>query len=116
MITSIYPPEFERLWAVYPKKQGKKAAYKAFVKKKIVAEDVDMLIPIVVSHTKLWNKEDRDMKYIPSLGPWINGDRWEDEICTVDKHLQCHHTGCLKQGTNFEGWKRYCDDHKEIKA
>lgn len=114
MIRPNYPPEFERLWTVYPKKQAKKAALKAFCDKRITAEDVDMLIPIVIAHAKMWAKEDRQLKYTPSLGPWLRGDRWEDETCTVNKLDQCHEPGCVKKGEHYEGWKRFCDTHKTV--
>ena len=116
MITTNYPPDFERLWTVYPKKDAKKAAYTAYLKKKVVPEDVDELIPIVIAHAKAWEKEGRERKYIPSLGPWLNGELWDNEVCTVDKHLQCHFRGCLKEGKHCEGWSKFCDEHRTKKA
>ena len=114
MLRPSYPPEFERLWTVYPKKRDKGAALKAFVALRITAEDVDWLIPRVLAYAKMCSKEEREQKYIKSLGPWLNGSCFDDVIEMVDKHLQCHYKGCTKQGDHLDGWKRYCTEHKAV--
>lgn len=79
MIRPTYPPEFERLYAVYPKKRDKGAALTAFIKLEITGEDVDWLIPKVLKYAKLCKIEEREQRYIKSMGPWLN-NCIDDEI------------------------------------
>ena len=80
MIKKSYPPEFEKLWKAYTKKQGKDAAYRAFKRLKITPIDVEQLIPTVEKHKKFWESEEREQRFIPSLGPWLNQGRFDDVI------------------------------------
>ena len=74
MIRPKYPASFERLWTVFPKKDGKAAALTAFKKLKVTAKDVDELIPCALKHARLWDSENRERKHKPSMGPWLNSD------------------------------------------
>lgn len=68
---------FERFWAVYPKKVGKKDAKKAFGK---VKEDVQILID-AVERQKLSSQWCKDGgQYIPNPATWLNQERWADEM------------------------------------
>lgn len=76
--------EFERFWLVYPKKVGKKAAFKAFLlavarKNGEPAPEVEELISAVERQkcTDQWQKEGG--RYIPNPTTWLNQGRWADE-------------------------------------
>ena len=94
------PPEgedlFPKFWALYPRKQDKAKAQKAWTKLK-VTDDLFSLIAKglglqVVSAD--WLKEGG--KYIPMPTTWLNGKRWEDEVkpsSNVHQFPQSRHTG-----------------------
>ncbi len=72
--------DFERFWAVYPKKVGKGDARKAFSK---VKAPVDTLIAAVEAQkvSTQWTQENG--RYIPNPSTWLNQERWEDEVTTA---------------------------------
>ena len=71
--------DFARFWSAYPKKQGKKDAFKAF-KKASLKVDVDIMINALTmcKVSSQWKKENG--KYIPMASTWLNGERWNDEF------------------------------------
>jgi hypothetical protein len=70
---------FERFWAVYPKKVGKEAARRAFLKVKV---PTDTLITAISAQKRSaqWTKENG--QYIPNPATWLNQGRWEDVLET----------------------------------
>jgi hypothetical protein len=75
--TEEYSPDFERFWFVYPRKVGKKEAYRAFNK---ANKPVQLLIAAVNAQmqSEQWNKENG--KYIPNPATWLNQGRWDDQV------------------------------------
>jgi hypothetical protein len=71
---------FEKLWTVYPKKEGKSAALTAFNKLEVTGEDVDILIPCLLRFKAMWESQGRERKHIPSMGPWLNSDPLSADI------------------------------------
>ena len=74
---------FADFWNIYPKKEGKLAAEKAFAKLK--DKDQEVAIATVPAHTAYWrkkygepNKAKFSTLYVPHPATWINGRRWED--------------------------------------
>lgn len=87
---------FPKFWALYPRKQDKAKAQKAWAKLKVT----DELFTVIAKGLGLqvvsadWLKEGG--KYIPMPTTWLNGKRWEDEVKHVSNvhHLpQSRHTG-----------------------
>ena len=72
MIKKEYPPEFERLMDVHPTRSSKGSAFKAFKALKITPEDIDGLIVKIKRYARLCEIEQREKRYIKSLGPWLN--------------------------------------------
>lgn len=70
---------FARFWALYPRKQGKAAARKAWDKLKPDMELCRLMSKAL--HTQMASEEwQRDEgRYIPYPATWLNGRRWEDE-------------------------------------
>lgn len=70
--------EFERFWAVYPRKLGRKEAYRAF-EKALTVTDLDRILSAVEQHKTCpqWRREGG--QYIPYPATWLNQCRWEDE-------------------------------------
>jgi len=70
--------DFANFWSVYPKKDGKQAAFKAWLKidptddeQRAIAADIDRR-----SRSAQWLKEGG--QFIPMASTYLNGRRWED--------------------------------------
>jgi uncharacterized protein YdaU (DUF1376 family) len=88
---------FPKFWALYPRKQDKAKAQKAWAKLK-VTNDLFALIAKGLSAQVVstdWLKDGG--KYIPMPTTWLNGKRWEDEISAAPSNVhpfpQSRHTG-----------------------
>ena len=75
--TSDEAADFDKFWAVYPRKVSKEAARKAFAK---VKEPVELLINAVEKQkqTEQWTKDGG--RFIPHPATWLNQGRWEDDV------------------------------------
>ena len=101
--TTPLPPEgedlFPKFWALYPRKQDKAKAQKAWTKLK-VTDDLFSLIAKGLAAQVVsadWVKEGG--KYIPMPTTWLNGKRWEDEIPSAPTNV---HLLPVNRHTNFE--------------
>jgi hypothetical protein len=72
---------FERFWDVYPRKEGKKNALRAWLNLKPAPtnDDIDTLVEIVQTRAESdqWTKDGG--QFIPLPATYINGKRWEDK-------------------------------------
>ena len=66
--------EFDRFWKIYPRKENKGNAEKAWANAVKLTEP-DRIIEAV--ERTPWNE---DKKFIPHPASWLNGKRWEDEL------------------------------------
>lgn len=74
-----FPADFSVFWSAYPRKEGKKAALKAWKK----ARDkpcLEELLRILEksARTEQWRKEGG--RFIPHPATWLNQGRWADEV------------------------------------
>ena len=71
---------FDRFWSVYPRKQGKDEARKAWNKLKPSDTLVTTILAIIEAfkQTEDWKKDKG--QYVPHPATWLNGKRWEDEL------------------------------------
>lgn len=81
---SIYSPEFDEIWAVEVKGEGKANAFKAY-NRALKETDHLTILEAYKNHKKAWEKEEREKRFIPLLATWINGKRWEDIVKEVKK-------------------------------
>lgn len=88
--TPLNPPKgdeaddgFENFWKAYPRKEGKKAALRAWRKiKPDKATCVAMAAALKrAKASPQWTKDSG--QYIPMASTWLNGERWKDEGVTV---------------------------------
>ena len=82
---------FDSFWDVFPRKQDKKAAQKAWSK---IPETERSAVIAAVERFKLteqWQKEGG--KYIPYPSRFLNGRRWEDEILTSTAQIPAESNG-----------------------
>ena len=87
----IYTSDFLEFWKVYPKKKGKKKAFKAWR----IAKDkpaIENILQSVQSQLKSkdWNKEDG--QFIPHPASWLNGGCWDDELDVAAEPADTRHT------------------------
>jgi hypothetical protein len=71
--------DFERFWAVYPRKVGKAAALKAWNRKNLSTTDTDNLIKDInyrVVHDDAW----KERRFVIHATTYLNQERWYDEV------------------------------------
>ena len=81
--TRLREDRFNQFWSIYPKKVGKQAAYKAFLK---VPEEIYPRIIPAVERQKISLQWQRDGgRYVPNPATWLNQGRWDDELTAGTK-------------------------------
>lgn len=70
--------DFETFWQYYPKKVGKKEAFKAWEKAKDKPEIGNIILSLdLAKQSEQWKKENG--QFIPNPATWLNHGRWADE-------------------------------------
>lgn len=72
-------PDFEDFWLAYPRKVGKGAARRSYVRalSKIKVHDGHTVLMLALAMIRpRWT----DPKYIPHAATWLNQERWQDEV------------------------------------
>ncbi len=69
---------FDSFWKLYPRKQSKEAAEKAW--NRLKPEERQAALEGVKAHSDHWKASDRPTRYIPHGATWLNGKRWLDEL------------------------------------
>ena len=114
---SIYPhtPKgggndlFQTFYKSYPKKKGKQAAERAFLKLK---PDTDLFRQIMAAleaqkKSPDWQKEGG--QYIPYPATWLNGRRWEDEIIPAPSQSPTREEQEARRRAKAEEEERYLE-------
>lgn len=70
------PATFADFWLLYPKREAKKDALKAW-SRLTAAQQIAALVGLVVWR-RIWIERD-EMQYVPFPATWLRGERWEDE-------------------------------------
>lgn len=70
--------DFEEFWTLYPRKEGKKDARKAWTA--MTLEERFAAAQSISMHVRFWNLSGRDRQFIPMCGTWLRGERWSDEL------------------------------------
>lgn len=82
-VESVILSGFDDFWAVYPKKDAKQAAEKAWLKLK-PDDDLKQAIIAGVRRNVDGRWKDAERRYIPNPSTYLNQRRWEDEVTTSD--------------------------------
>ena len=79
----MYSERFCIFWKEYPKKVGKTAAEKAFLKLKPSEEMFQQMLDTIKAQkqTEQWMRDNG--QYIPNPATWLNRGQWEDEITAL---------------------------------
>ncbi len=80
----VVPPSFDEFWKLYPRKVGKGAAEKAWIKHAKTDELAATIFAEVTAQSKSeqWLRDGG--KFIPHPATWLNQRRWEDEGVTTN--------------------------------
>lgn len=88
--------DFECFWNVYPRKQAKPDAQRAFAKAiKKVSLDTIMQAIALQKLSDEWRK--KDGVFIPYPASWLNAERWSDSVSTIS----AAHTITLSNGRTY---------------
>lgn len=79
--------DFERFYAVYPRKVGVQKARVAFeaAMKRPAPPTVEQLIASVEAHSQTWDWKKDGGTFIPHPTTYLNQDRWRDDLSTAPK-------------------------------
>jgi len=72
-----YPLAFANFWRGYPRRVGKKAAFKAWL---VAIKEVEPEVLIKAVRDQLNSGQYSEIRYTPHPATWLRGERWEDEI------------------------------------
>lgn len=102
---------FEKFWSSYPRKVGKGAAEKSWIKA-LQSTEADTIIASLVAY-----KFSEDTNFIPHPATWLNQRRWEDAMekpqTLVHGNPVCYYIES-KSDANYAPWKAYFE-RKELK-
>lgn len=73
---------FEELWKLYPKKQGKDRAYKAYEKARKAGVTDKAIRQGILAYIEYIKANKVDMRYVKQGSTWFNGQCWDDEYFT----------------------------------
>ena len=85
-VTKVDDSRFEEFWTIYPRKEGKGAARKAWLKAVGVIKRTDdeperYLKEMVERYRRYVDaRSSRDRKFIPHAATWLNQERWTDDF------------------------------------
>ena len=77
---------FQKFWEMYPRKQSKKMAEKAWMKLK--SEEQTEALDALPNHVKYWELKQTEKEFIPHPATWLNQFRWEDELDLTVKEIK----------------------------
>ena len=86
--------DFEKVWALYPKKAGKTNAKKAFIKAIKDGVSVELIKSKIEEYNQQIAFKKTDRQYIKNGSTWFNQKAWEDEYETGAKqNVQVDYSG-----------------------
>lgn len=77
--------EFEDLWRLYPRKQGKAKALEAYKRARKAGVDKTTVLDGISRYSAQIKANKTKAKYIMQGSTWFNGKRWEDEYTDQPK-------------------------------
>ena len=80
----VWQSEFDEWYKDYPRKTGKGAARKAFLKARRNGVEVSTLKEGLDRSKRSWAVENRPKDKLPYPATWLNAESWDDEEITVE--------------------------------
>lgn len=78
-ILNKYNKEFDELWKLYPRKQGKAKALQAYIKARKNGVDFDTIKKGVENYSRYIENNRIEQEYIKHGSTWFNQECWNDE-------------------------------------
>lgn len=72
--------EFEQLWSIYPRKEGKKKAQSAYIRARKKGTTYEAVRQGIDNYNRHIKAKKTDKKYIKQGATWFNGECWNDEL------------------------------------
>jgi hypothetical protein len=69
---------FDKFYALYPRKQGRRAAEKSW--QRLSSQEQQDAYDALSNHIEYWKLKQTEKDFIPHPATWINQGRWEDEL------------------------------------
>lgn len=85
--------EFENLWALYPRKQGKKVAEAAYIRARRRGVEADVVASGIKSYVDYINAKKISQEYIKQGSTFFNQNSWDDEWETGNKPVSTGNKG-----------------------
>ena len=76
--SNSYPKDFLEFWKVYPRKEGKRAAYMVWKRLKKEMPPLKELLSVIEKQKESDQWRQNGGKFIPHPRTWLNQGRWED--------------------------------------
>ena len=83
---TLVQERFEKFWAEYPKKVGKKKAQDAFKRLKVDDQLLTRMLAALEWQKQCRQWTDEGGRYIPNPTTWLNQGRWDDEPAEGGSH------------------------------
>ena len=77
---SDFISEFEQLWSIYPRKEGKKKAQSAYIRARKKGTTYEAVRQGIDDYNRHIKAKKTDKKYIKQGATWFNGECWNDEL------------------------------------
>lgn len=78
-----YEHEFNEIWGLYPRKQGKQNAYKAYCKAREKGVGADEIGRGITAYKHYIETNNVEPQYIKQGSTWFNGQCWNDDYTAV---------------------------------
>lgn len=76
---AILDKKFEEFWKVFPRRDGKKDAKKAFDSMTIDISEIDKVIEGAKKYAFQCTQRQTEERFMKTPGPWIRAEKWDDE-------------------------------------
>ena len=94
--------DFEEVWAAYPKKQGKEAAKKAYIKARKEGTSHLEIVAGLTQYRMFINANNTSEKYIKHGSTWFNQKCWQDDYSISKKPAENNNTVPTEDDYDFE--------------
>lgn len=111
---SAYESEFDSIWKLYPRKEGKSNAYKSYVKARKDGETKESILDGLNRYLTQIKAEETPAKFIKHGSTWFNQRCWHDEYCNELDEINENRPDYLKilkiEDNEYGGETRYYAD------
>lgn len=99
--------EFEKLWSIYPRRQGKKKAFEYYKKAKKDGVTFEEVRNGIETYKAYIEAENRDMEFVKQGSTFFSQRAWEDEYEVAYGHTKFdeYGNGAGQNGVEPDGWK-----------